>query len=249
MPTTTATTTTTTQLNIQSQPTQPKRRRYRETTISSSASTDRKVIPTTVVSPDNNSWCCPASKNPPPPPPSPPPRRHTYTSVVVTKNPSPSISPSPSSLTSDPPSLRIRYSPGPIPRSMDSPMSTTTANGGASYDSFPSSFTKFNSALTAGLLNPMSPPPSIDKTRSSPTLFEMMASEPDCNLRPQISTQNATVSAQKPQIPPYDKQARLQQRLSDLLTSRRPGNQFNDPISSDVKLTLSSKDGIVADKS
>lgn len=34
------------------------------------------------------------------------------------------------------------------------------------------------------------------------------------------------------------------QRISDLLGIRSPGNQFNDPISSDIKLTLSSKDGI-----
>lgn len=36
----------------------------------------------------------------------------------------------------------------------------------------------------------------------------------------------------------------MQQRLSDLLSCRSPGNQFNDSNSSDVKLTLSSKDGI-----
>lgn len=34
------------------------------------------------------------------------------------------------------------------------------------------------------------------------------------------------------------------QRISDLLGSRSPGNQFNDAVSSDIKLTLSSKDGI-----
>lgn len=34
------------------------------------------------------------------------------------------------------------------------------------------------------------------------------------------------------------------QRISNLLMTRSPGNQFNDPASSDVKLTLSSKDGI-----
>lgn len=34
------------------------------------------------------------------------------------------------------------------------------------------------------------------------------------------------------------------QRISDLLSNRSPGNQFNDPGSSDIKLTLSSKDGI-----
>ncbi|KAL9329957.1 hypothetical protein ACSQ67_004960 [Phaseolus vulgaris] len=36
----------------------------------------------------------------------------------------------------------------------------------------------------------------------------------------------------------------MMQRISDLLGSRSPGNQFNDGVSSDIKLTLSSKDGI-----
>lgn len=47
-----------------------------------------------------------------------------------------------------------------------------------------------------------------------------------------------------PPPPPQDKQALMQQRLMDLLASRSPGNQFNDVVSGDVKLTLSSKDGI-----
>lgn len=34
------------------------------------------------------------------------------------------------------------------------------------------------------------------------------------------------------------------QQISDLLSTRSPGNKFNDPGSSDIKLTLSSKDGI-----
>lgn len=33
------------------------------------------------------------------------------------------------------------------------------------------------------------------------------------------------------------------QRISELLASRSPGNHFNDSSSSDIKLTLSSKDG------
>lgn len=124
-----------------------------------------------------------------------------------------------------PSSYRIRFSP-----IMDS------------NESFPSSFSKFNSALTAGLLNPMSPPP--DKTRSSPTLFEMMASEPDVHHRPTTHIPNPTTTNanHKPQI--LDRQALMMQRISELLGSRSPGNQFNDPLSSDIKLTLSSKDGI-----
>ncbi|KAL0447905.1 UNVERIFIED_CONTAM: BTB/POZ domain-containing protein [Sesamum latifolium] len=102
-----------------------------------------------------------------------------------------------------------------------------------------------------GLLNPMSPPPSVDKTRSSPTLFEMMANEPDCHPRATTFVENGAVAAQNnqnskmPMNPPsQDKQALMQQRLVDLLAVRSPGNQFNDEGSSDVKLTLSSKDGV-----
>lgn len=36
----------------------------------------------------------------------------------------------------------------------------------------------------------------------------------------------------------------MQRRISCLLECKSPGNQFNDPFSSDLKLTLSSKDGI-----
>ncbi|KAL4603786.1 hypothetical protein ACB092_10G148800 [Castanea dentata] len=234
----TSTTTTSTKLKAQTQPTKPKRRKYRETTISASATTTteyptRKLDPPTIVSPDkNNPWCCPASNSrppPPPPPPSPPPHR--------TPNPNPESESSSS--------FRIRLSPGSLSPVMDfTPTSTTTMNG---HDSFPSSFTKFNSALTAGLLNPMSPPPPPDKTRSSPTLFEMMASEPDIHPRPlsQIPQyQNATVLVPTKTPLPQDKQALTLQRISEILATRSPGNQFNDPNSSDVKLTLSSKDGV-----
>lgn len=129
----------------------------------------------------------------------------------------------------------------------------SSANGAAvatngysgNHDSFPSSFSKFNSVLTAGLLNPMSPPPPPDKTRSSPTLFEMMASEPDIHPRTQIQSNNVTVAAtQKIQmVSAQDKQALMMQRIADILGSRSPGNQFNDPSSCDIKLTLSSRDG------
>lgn len=115
------------------------------------------------------------------------------------------------------------------------------------HDAFPSSFSKFNSALTAGLLNPMSPPPpSMDKTRSSPTLFEMMANEPECIPRPTINTpiSNGCPNQKPTSFVTQDKQALMQQRLLDLLACRSPGNQFNDSGSSDVKLTLSSKDGL-----
>ncbi|KAE8683886.1 BTB/POZ domain-containing protein [Hibiscus syriacus] len=112
-----------------------------------------------------------------------------------------------------------------------------------------SSFNKFNSALTAGLLNPMSHPPPADKTRSSPTLSEMMASEPDIHER--TRTQNQTriqvpnSAPRQNQTPPViDKQVLTMQRISYLLSTRSPGNQFNEPGSSDIKLTLTSKDGL-----
>jgi hypothetical protein len=247
--TATATTKTTaaiasTQLKSQThQPTKPKRRKYRETTISSSAATatdspgyhqTRKPDPPAIVSPDHHPWCCPASKTPPPPPPppSPPNTRGTQSRNTEPSNSSPSTSPS---------SFRIRFSPGSQSPVMDfTPTSTTMING---HDSFPSSFTKFNSALTAGLLNPMSPPPPLEKaTRSSPTLFEMMASEPEIHQpRAQIAPQNGAVLVPKP---PPDSQALTMQRISEILSSRSPGNQFNDPTSSDIKLTLSSKEGL-----
>ena len=41
-----------------------------------------------------------------------------------------------------------------------------------------------------------------------------------------------------------DKQDSMQQRLSEILSCRSPGNRFNDPNSSDVRLSLRSKDGL-----
>ncbi|XVF52948.1 hypothetical protein PTKIN_Ptkin05aG0059000 [Pterospermum kingtungense] len=70
----------------------------------------------------------------------------------------------------------------------------------------PLNFTKFNSTLTTGLLKPISPLPLVDKKRSIPTFFEMMASEPDIHLRNQ--TQNQTLikvpilASRKNQPPP-----------------------------------------------
>ncbi|XP_014509532.1 BTB/POZ domain-containing protein At1g63850 [Vigna radiata var. radiata] len=212
-----AATTTTTFLKLQNQPTKPKRRKYRETTISAAASPNHtQTIP----------------------------HRRTPQSPICSQTPS---NPQPPALPQSPSSTHtIPFSP-----IMDFTHSSPTANGHhpshpQSHD-FPSSFSKFNSALTAGLLNPMSPPP--DKTRSSPTLFEMMASEPDVHHRPTTHIPPTTVSAaaaasslHKPQI--LDRHALMMQRISDLLGSRSPGNQFNDAASSDIKLTLSSKDGI-----
>ncbi|MBA0552837.1 hypothetical protein Golob_023613 [Gossypium lobatum] len=224
------------QLKVQVQPIKPKRRKCKETTISCSSATTgaanggsdsgfsaRKLDPPTVVSADS-SWCCPASKpfpTPPPPPPSPP-----QTRLVPDQGSTDSSSAS-----------KIRYSPGSLSPVMDF---TTISNGHS-----PSSFTKFNSALTAGLLNPHSPPPPPDKSRSSPTLFEMMASEPDVHPRTQTQVQVPIAGPRQNQPPPViDKQALTMQRISNLLSTRSPGNQFNDPDSSDIKLTLSSKDGI-----
>ncbi|CAJ2676541.1 BTB/POZ domain-containing protein [Trifolium pratense] len=142
------------------------------------------------------------------------------------------------------PNYTFRYSPGTFSPIMDH----FTHSSSPGQDPFPSSFTKFNSALTAGLLNPMSPPP--DKTRSSPTLFEMMVNEPDIHHRPnQIpnnipTTSSSSSSIQKPQIVVQDRETLMMHRISELLSaSRSPGNHFNDSSSSDIKLTLSSKDG------
>lgn len=155
---------------------------------------------------------------------------------------------------SSPSNFKIRYSPtaAALPHVADSLAAAASvvysgSNAVANHDAFSSSFSKFNSALTAGLLNPMSPPPSDDKARASPTLFEMMASEPDRvpKTSPQIPNGFVSTLNQRPNsLVIQDKQALLQQRLSDFLACRSPGNQFNDSSSSDVKLTLSSKDGL-----
>ncbi|XP_004503685.1 BTB/POZ domain-containing protein At1g63850 [Cicer arietinum] len=152
-----------------------------------------------------------------------------------------------SQLPESPSTYTVRYSPGRFSPIMDfTHSSSPISNGHSGQDPFPSSFSKFNSALTAGLLNPMSPPP--DKSRSSPTLFEMMVNEPDIQQRTnQIPINNnnniSTSSVQKPQIIVQDRETLMMHRISELLASRSPGNHFNDPSSSDIKLTLSSKDG------
>ncbi|XP_077238958.1 BTB/POZ domain-containing protein At1g63850-like [Tasmannia lanceolata] len=202
----------------QAQP-KSKRRKRRETTISTSASpiTPESDLPhrnreTPTVVTSNGPWCCTSSK--------------------------PSLSPSPHSPQQNPepepgPSSRIMVSSGRASPVMDS--------SSPAYAPYPSSYSKFNNALNAGLLNPMSPPPPHDKTRSSPTLFEMMASEQDPrNTIPAMNFQpigKSTVTMQ-------DKQFLLHEKLMEIMGSCSPGNQFNDPRSSDVKLTLSSKEGL-----
>ncbi|XP_030538183.1 BTB/POZ domain-containing protein At1g63850-like [Rhodamnia argentea] len=241
--TTTASTTTTAQLKLQNPPTKPKRRKCRETTIStaptpsssssssSSSAADRppKPCPPVVSTPDDDSWCCPASRPPPPP------QRPDLTLAHAFPPGSP---------------FRIRFSPGSLSPVMD--FAATSVNGHSpSDDAFASGgFTKFNSMLTAGLLNPMSPPPAAgasmpEKARSSPTLFEMMASEPDM-IHPRVQMQIPVhASSVRPPLPILDKQALTLQRISEVLASRSPGSLFNDSASSDIKLTLSSKDGAI----
>ncbi|KAM1525471.1 hypothetical protein ACFX10_009931 [Malus domestica] len=92
------------------------------------------------------------------------------------------------------------------------------------------------------------PPPQSDKTtRSSPTLFEMMASKPEmAQPRAQIHQNDVgSASGRKTHVGfVQDKQALMMQRVSHLLMGNQsPGNQFNNPSISDIKLTLSSKDG------
>ncbi|KAK9698551.1 hypothetical protein RND81_08G112500 [Saponaria officinalis] len=131
-------------------------------------------------------------------------------------------------------SSSAEFTPSNSPSPTRSPM--------APYES-PSRFTNFNSALTAGLLNPMSPPPP--PARSSPTLFEMMSTEPDSRSTPPHP--NAVVSYPKPATSSagfiLDRIGLMEQRISELLANRSPGNRFNDPGSSDIRLTLSNKEG------
>ncbi|KAL4570755.1 hypothetical protein LXL04_026417 [Taraxacum kok-saghyz] len=198
-----------------------RRRRIKETTISTSATSNTTTTHhhhPSAVSPENTSWCCPpavSSYKPPPPP---------------------SASPSRESLSTE------KTQSFEKSRSVPTMTTTTTVYGAAvnNQEALPPSFTQFNSALNAGLINPVSsPPPTSDKTRSSPTLFEMMANEPDSKI-----PNNVSITSQKrPSNVTIDKRTSMQERLSDILSCRSPGNQFNDPNSSDVKLTLSSKDG------
>ncbi|THU73561.1 hypothetical protein C4D60_Mb04t24160 [Musa balbisiana] len=130
-----------------------------------------------------------------------------------------------------------------------SPAASAAATFSSPYPPYPSSYSKFNSALNAGLLNPMSPPPPppLDKTRSSPTLFDMMANEQDYHPRPAVPPQlplpgraGAALAAASAQ----DRQLLLQERVAEIIGSCSPGNQLNDAESGDVRLTLSSKDGL-----
>lgn len=98
--------------------------------------------------------------------------------------------------------------------------------------------TTFNTALNAGLLNPMSPP-LPDRTRSSPTLLDMMAGEPDFHpASAEAPDVDARIST--PPAPVPDRQAMLQERVEELGV----GSLFNDGKTSDVKLGLVSKDGL-----
>ncbi|XP_060206975.1 BTB/POZ domain-containing protein At1g63850 [Lycium barbarum] len=229
-----------TTIKFQIQPIKPKRRRYRETTITTTSSNPSNSSPTTcstkclnekthkidtptITSPDN-SWCSPTSKS-------------TLT---------PPISPYTTATSSSSSNFKIQYSVMESTNLYNNGNGTPIPNSNNNHDAFPSSFSKFNSALTAGLLNPMSPPPpNMDsKTRSSPTLFEMMANEPECIPRSTINNPICSNNQKVTNFVQQDKQVLMQQRLLDLLACKSPGNQFNDSGSSDVKLTLSSKDGL-----
>lgn len=164
------------------------------------------------------------------------------TAIIITNNKTPPRSP----FQDQDQSFNFYSSPSPTTSPlMDSsvPLGIGVASS-IGYGPYPASYSKFNSALNAGLLNPSSPPPPLlDKTRSSPTLFEMMASEVDSShARNHIPSY--TPIGVKPPISVQDKQLLLHQRLAEMLGNCSPGNQFNDPVSSDVKLTLSSKDGL-----
>ncbi|KAM3001455.1 BTB/POZ domain-containing protein At1g63850-like [Malus sylvestris] len=198
----------------------------------------RKLGPPTIVS-SENTWCCFASKDSKPI--SAKPRLAQPINPDHTPDPVQTY-PSGKSPSSSPSSFRIRFAPGSRSPVMDFTPALTNGHSGQ-RDSFNSSFSRFNSMLTAGLLNPMSPPPQSDKT----TLSEIMANEPEM-AQPRFPIHQNGVgssSGRKTHVGlVQDKQALMMQRVSDLLTENRsPGNQFNDPSSSDIKLTLSSKDG------
>ncbi|XP_074317287.1 BTB/POZ domain-containing protein At1g63850 [Silene latifolia] len=118
----------------------------------------------------------------------------------------------------------------PFSDSLNSPSPTRSLHSPMPSSPYPSNFTKFNSALTAGLLNPMSPPPN--PTRSSPTLFEMMSTEPEPRSTPPRQLGFG-----------LDRASLMEQRVGELLSNRSPGSRFNDPGSGDVRLTVTNKEG------
>ncbi|KAJ4746560.1 BTB/POZ domain-containing protein [Rhynchospora pubera] len=221
--------------------TKTKRRKRRETTISASASSSPSPPPpppplhsSHIVSTDAN-WCCaPLSAPSPPAPP-----HHNRTPPIPSHT-----EPDPTNSDASPAVLSQSPSRGWTPPTMDPHQPATSF---PAYPTYPSSYSKFNSALNAGLLNPMSPPPlPLDKTRSSPTLFDMMANEQEYHPRGPTTGISNSIAPPVPSGPPrvQDRQLLLQERVAELLGNCSPGNQFNDPDSSDVRLTLTSKDGL-----
>ncbi|GKF84184.1 BTB/POZ domain-containing protein-like protein, partial [Tanacetum coccineum] len=75
--------------------------------------------------------------------------------------------------------------------------------------------------------NPASSPPP-DKTRSRPTLFEMMANEPENNGSVPLTGLKRPSNCNV-----VEKKGLMQQRLLEMLSCNSPGSQFNDPNSSD----------------
>lgn len=163
----------------QSHSAKAKRRKRRETVISTSASASSSPSPpppslplhsSHIVSTDAN-WCCAPISAPSPPPPS-----HNRSAIHSQSEPDPALCDTPPTALSQSPSRSC------APPPMDPPQQPATSF--PAYPTYPSSYTKFNSALNAGLLNPMSPPPlPLDKTRSSPTLFDMMSNEQEYHPR------------------------------------------------------------------
>ncbi|CAM6126498.1 unnamed protein product [Calypogeia fissa] len=155
--------------------------------------------------------------------------------------------------------FRPRLSPGKVsPLVEQAQQSTATAesraadgnsNNYAIVMSQPSytSYSKLNgSNSTIG----SSPPVDRMATSPSPTLFEMMSHDQDVHTKPLLAhdaaqqqngglqlTTNALSGAPKQQPSMQDKVSGI------LLGGSSPGNQFNDESSSDLKLTLSGKDG------
>lgn len=121
--------------------------------------------------------------------------------------------------------FKMRVSPGRVSPLVD----------GSTSPSAPT-FAKLNSLLSSGGFLSQSSPP-VEKSRSSPTLFEMMVHEQemlDKSLHGRAPQQTSKQS--------NGKHLSLQNRI---LSPGSPGNRFNDVTSSDVKLTVvSSRDGL-----
>ncbi|KAJ7514656.1 hypothetical protein O6H91_23G054400 [Diphasiastrum complanatum] len=99
-----------------------------------------------------------------------------------------------------------------------------------------------HSKSNGGLFHTGSASPPVDKIKSSSSLFEMMAQEQEMQKLMQQGPISLSASQQQNILPPT-KQLSVQEKVNLILAESSCENQFNDAASSDLKLTLTGKDG------